>query len=410
MGLSIDIRKKLGDFSLDISFHSDARRIGILGPSGCGKSMTLKSIAGIERPDAGRICLGEDAVLFDQERRINLKPQKRNVGYMFQNYALFPTMTVTQNIAAGLKLTGQERQERVREMIERFHLQGLEEHVPGQLSGGQQQRVALARIMAYRPDLILLDEPFSALDQHLKERLQHELLEMLEDYEGQVIMVSHSRDEIYRFADELLVMDQGRILADGPTRRIFADPGTAAVARMTGCKNFSAARRLDAHTLYLNDWGTTLHLGREIPEDTCAIGYRAHFFEPVWEHGAGDGAPEGLVAVESEAGAQEDDMAAGSGAGAPGAAETEATGNSQAPRNADGSTPRAGEVPPNCIPFRLSGVDELPFERRYYIEPASPDAELICWFVQSRDRNLMDSRPAPKLLRLKEEAVMLLHD
>jgi len=371
MGFLVDIQKKLGDFQLDISFSSNVRRIGILGPSGCGKSMTLKSIAGIEQPDRGRIVIGtgddpaSNHVLYDSAKKINLKPQKRNVGYMFQNYALFPTMTVAQNIAAGLRLPAAQRDERVREMISRFRLQGLEDHLPGQLSGGQQQRVALARIMAYQPDLIMLDEPFSALDQHLKERLQHELISMLEGYQGQVILVSHSRDEIYRFSEELLIMEQGRILARGKTQVLFDHPHTKPVAKMTGCKNFSAARRLDAHTLRLTDWGIDLHLRREIPEEITAIGYRAHFFKPVW-----------------------------------------------------------GERRENCIPFRLSGVDELPFERRYYIAPAGETAagmagpgsgtaeepETICWFVQEEERRRLDASPAPDWLQLKEEAVLLLRD
>ena len=349
MSIRVDIRKKLGDFSLAISFETDAKRVGILGPSGCGKSMTLKSIAGIERPDAGYISI-DDKVLFDSSRKINLKPQKRRVGYMFQNYALFPTMTVTQNIAAGRGITS----ERVREMIDRFRLKGLEDHYPSELSGGQQQRVALARIMAYRPDLILLDEPFSALDDNLKERLQHEMIAMLSDYDGQVILVSHSRDEIYRFSEELLTMQDGHVLAGGKTAELFADPGTVSVARMTGCKNFSGAERLDAHRIRLTDWGITLQLEREIPEGIDAVGYRAHAFEPVW-----------------------------------------------------------GELQDNCIAFRLSGVDELPFERRYYLLPeketASGDAsETICWFIQDSERAGMDGKPAPDYLKLKEESVMLL--
>ena len=349
MSIRVDIRKKLGDFSLAISFETDAKRVGILGPSGCGKSMTLKSIAGIERPDAGHISI-DDKVLFDSSRKINLKPQKRRVGYMFQNYALFPTMTVTQNIAAGRGITS----ERVREMIDRFRLKGLEGHYPSELSGGQQQRVALARIMAYRPDLILLDEPFSALDDNLKERLQHEMIAMLSDYDGQVILVSHSRDEIYRFSEELLTMQDGHVLAGGKTAELFADPGTVSVARMTGCKNFSGAERLDAHRIRLTDWGITLQLEREIPEGIDAVGYRAHAFEPVW-----------------------------------------------------------GERQDNCIAFRLSGVDELPFERRYYLLPekehVSGDAsETICWFIQDSERAGMDGKPAPDYLKLKEESVMLL--
>ena len=354
----MDIKKKLGDFSLEISFETDAKRIGILGPSGCGKSMTLKSIAGIEKPDSGRIQI-DDRVLFDQGEKINLKPQKRNVGYMFQNYALFPTMTVVQNIGAGLGISDEDRNARVTDMIERFHLQGLEKHLPGQLSGGQQQRVALARIMAYRPDLILLDEPFSALDEHLKERLQHEMMTMLEGYEGQVILVSHSRDEIYRFSEELLIMDSGHVMARGKTAQLFDDPGTVAVARMTGCKNFSGAERLDAHHLKLSDWGILLEIEREIPEGINSVGYRAHAFEPVW-----------------------------------------------------------GERQKNCLAFNLSGVDELPFERRYYLLPEEDSAasgpirkdpsELICWFIQDSERAHMDEKPAPDYLKLREESIMLL--
>ena len=346
MSISLDINKRLGDFSLEISFETDAKRIGILGPSGCGTSMTLKSIAGIEKPDSGHIRI-DNRVLFDQGQKINLKPQKRRVGYMFQNYALVPTMNVVQNIGAGLGVADEDKSARISDMIERFHLQGLEKHLPGQLSGGQQQRVALARIMAYRPDIILLDEPFSALDEHLKERLQHEMISMLEDYEGQVILVSHNRDEIYRFSEELLIMDDGHVMARGQTERLFGDPGSVAVARMTGCKNFSDAERLDDHRIRLKEWDVTLELEREIPEDIDAIGYRAHAFEPVW-----------------------------------------------------------GERQKNCLPFRLSGVDELPFERRYYLLPE--EGELICWFIQDNERAQMEGKPHPDYLKLREESVMLL--
>ena len=160
MYLHLDIDKKLNDFRLQVSCEGNASRIGILGASGCGKSMTLKSIAGIEKPDKGRIVLG-DRTLFDTSGKINLRPQARRVGYLFQNYALFPTMTVEQNIMAGLYGRGVDASKRVKEMITKFQLEGLEKRRPGELSGGQQQRVALARIMAYRPEAILLDEPFS---------------------------------------------------------------------------------------------------------------------------------------------------------------------------------------------------------------------------------------------------------
>ena len=158
--------------------ESDAGRIGILGESGSGKSMTLKSIAGIESVDSGHIAVG-GRVLYDSEEKISLKPQKRNVGYMFQNYALFPTMSVLKNVMAGLGRATDENRSRAADMLKRFRMEGFENRLPGELSGGQQQRVALARIMVTEPDLILLDEPFSALDSYLRERMQLEMLEML---------------------------------------------------------------------------------------------------------------------------------------------------------------------------------------------------------------------------------------
>ena len=174
MAMEVKIHKKLGEYELDVHWKSTKKRIGILGASGSGKSLTLKSIAGIEHPDQGHIQI-DDHVLYDSDSRICLKPQKRNVGYMFQNYALFPTMTVEQNVGAGLAGNKKKKQEQVQKMIRHFRLEGLEKRLPRELSGGQQQRVALARIMAYEPSVILLDEPFSALDVFLKDRLQQEM-------------------------------------------------------------------------------------------------------------------------------------------------------------------------------------------------------------------------------------------
>ena len=188
MSIEVLIKKDLGAFKLNIAFQSDSRRIGILGASGCGKSLTLKSIAGIERPDEGRIVVN-GKTLFDSSERMNLKPQLRKVGYLFQNYALFPTMTVEQNIAAGLTGKRGEIMQRVRGIVEQFHLNGLEKRLPGELSGGQQQRVALARMLICEPEVILLDEPFSALDVYLRDQMQRNLMEMLETYLGIVIFL-----------------------------------------------------------------------------------------------------------------------------------------------------------------------------------------------------------------------------
>ena len=192
--LYADIHKKIGEFDLNVLIESDADRVGILGESGSGKSMTLRSIAGIESVDSGHIEV-DGRGLYDPSEKIDLKPQKRNVGYMFQNYALFPTMSVMKNVMAGLGRATEENRDKAADMLRRFRMDGFEDRLPGELSGGQQQRVALARIMVTEPDLILLDEPFSALDSYLRDRMQVEMLEMLEDYKGQAVMVSHSRDE-----------------------------------------------------------------------------------------------------------------------------------------------------------------------------------------------------------------------
>ena len=280
MSLKLKINKKIGAFQLDMQADIDSNRIGILGASGCGKSMTLKCIAGIESNDEGYIIL-DDRVLMDSSKKINLKPQQRKLGYLFQNYALFPTMTVEKNIAAGL--SGQSKEyvkERVAEMIHRFRLDGLEKHIPDQLSGGQQQRTAIARIMAYEPGLIMLDEPFSALDSHLKERLLLEMQEMLTDYEGTILVVSHNREEIYQLTDSLIVMENGRIIRQGKTKDIFRDPQLMTAAKLTGCKNISAIKKLGEYRLFAEDWGIELETAEPIADDINYVGIRAHDLMP----------------------------------------------------------------------------------------------------------------------------------
>ena len=278
--LKVNIQKKLKEFDLDIDFELKKGRLGILGPSGCGKSMTLKSIAGIVDPDKGIISLnaGEETVYFDSSNKVNLKPQKRNVGYLFQNYALFPNMTVEENIACGLSKDDDEKI--VSDMIKRFHLGGLENRYPRQLSGGQQQRVALARIMAYGPDVILLDEPFSAMDAFLKEQLRIELVNLLRDFDGFSIMVTHDRDEAFQFCDELIVLDKGKVIAKGDTYEIFENPGKVQVARLTGCKNISEVEIIDDYHLKALDWGVTFEVAEKISSSITHIGIRAHSFRP----------------------------------------------------------------------------------------------------------------------------------
>ena len=276
--LKVDIQKKLKEFDLIVDFELKKKHLGILGPSGCGKSMTLKSIAGIVNPDEGIVSLntGEETVYFDSSKKINLKPQKRNVGYLFQNYALFPNMTVEENIACGLTKNYDEKI--VSDMIKRFHLDGLEKRYPRQLSGGQQQRVALARILAYNPDVILLDEPFSAMDTFLKEQLRIELSNSLNDFDGFSIMVTHDRDEAFQFCDELIVLDEGKIIAKGDTYEIFENPGKVQVARLTGCKNISKIEIIDEYHVKSLEWGEIFEVSEKISPNITHIGIRAHNF------------------------------------------------------------------------------------------------------------------------------------
>ena len=281
MSLYVDIKKDLGGFRLSVKFEAKDGVMGILGPSGCGKSMTLRCIAGVERPDEGRIVL-DGVTLFDSEQRINLKPQQRRVGYLFQNYALFPNMTVRQNILCGAKWEKDKakREELLARYIELMQLSGLEGHYPAQLSGGQQQRVALARILVNQPKLLMLDEPFSALDTHLREKLLVEMKGILERFGGVSIAVTHSRDEAYDLCDTIALMGDGRIHTLKPTKELFADPGTKAGASMTGCKNFSRARKIGEYEVEALDWGVGFTTAKPVRDDVAYIGIRAHYFSP----------------------------------------------------------------------------------------------------------------------------------
>jgi len=273
MALSVDIEKKLGNFRLRVAFETEGGVLALLGASGCGKSMTLKCIAGIEKPDRGRIVL-DGVTLFDSEKRVNLPPQKRRVGYLFQQYALFPNMTVAQNIRCGVR-DRSRAEAALRDIIPAMHLEGLESHRPAELSGGQQQRVALARILVNEPQLLLLDEPFSALDSQLRFRLEEELRHAIGRFGKSVLLVSHNRDEVFRLSDDIAVMNHGNIEAIGHKADIFADPVTRHGAVMTGCKNISAVERLDEGRLLAVQWGMELRSPKSFGEAKY-IGIRMH--------------------------------------------------------------------------------------------------------------------------------------
>ncbi|NJK61637.1 MAG: molybdate ABC transporter permease subunit [Synechococcaceae cyanobacterium SM2_3_1] len=274
--LSVQISRTLPSFQLQVMFTGDQKPLGLLGASGSGKSMTLRCIAGFETPQQGRIQI-RDRVVFDPERGINLPASQRHVGFVFQNYALFPHLTVQQNIAFGLQhLPSGDQSLWVQEWIHRMQLKGLEDRYPAQLSGGQQQRVALARALAPQPDVLLLDEPFSALDTHLRSQMERQLRLSLESYAGAVLFVTHNLEEAYRLCPSLLVLDKGCIAAWGSKEEILYHPPTVKVALLTGCKNIAAARKLDHSKLEVPHWGCEVGIKHWEEKTDLHVGIRAH--------------------------------------------------------------------------------------------------------------------------------------
>ena len=279
MALSVDIEKKFKGFTLRMAFEAGNETVALLGASGCGKSMTLRCVAGVERPDRGRIVL-DGETLFDSDRHINLSPQKRKVGLMFQHYALFPQMTVWQNVLCGARrgMKGKEREKAARDVLEAFGLMEMRDRLPSQLSGGQQQRASLARILVSQPRILMLDEPFSALDSHLRFRMEQETRQVIRQFGKTVLLVSHDRDEAYRLADRVAVIREGHIERMGARAEVFAQPGTRAGCALTGCKNISAIRVIDSCHVFALDWGLTLTL--PLKPGTDALGIRMHAVKP----------------------------------------------------------------------------------------------------------------------------------
>jgi iron(III) transport system ATP-binding protein len=233
----VEITKAFGRFTAlrDVSFTVNRGRfLCILGPSGCGKTTLLRIVAGLEAQDAGRV--------FFQDRDVSRLPvSKRNVGIVFQSYALFPNLTAFQNVGYGLKGRRQDRdavRRRVEELLELVGLQLMGPKYPAQLSGGQQQRVALARAMALSPDLLLLDEPLSALDAQVRVMLRSEIRNLQQRLGVTTVMVTHDQEEALTMADRILVMDHGRIVQDGTPLEIYHQPATPFVASFIGSMNF----------------------------------------------------------------------------------------------------------------------------------------------------------------------------
>jgi molybdate transport system ATP-binding protein len=280
MSLEIDIRKKLSGFTLEIAYKAADEWLGLLGASGSGKSMTLRCIAGISTPDEGRIAINGRTV-YDSARGINLPPQQRKAGYLFQNYALFPHLTIRQSLALVLRNKSAAEQKRlIGRTLAQFGLEEAAGQKPPRLSGGQQQRAALARMLISGPEIVMLDEPFSALDSFLRDAVEKELTETVSGFPGTVLLVSHNRDEVYRACSRMVILDRGKISRDGERDAIFQNPLTVAAARLTGCKNIACAHKTGECSIVVPEWNLALNTAGPVPDALRYAGIRARHIRP----------------------------------------------------------------------------------------------------------------------------------
>ncbi|HEY9768354.1 MAG TPA: molybdate ABC transporter permease subunit [Coleofasciculaceae cyanobacterium] len=275
--LTVDIQKQLRDFFLDVSFAANQTPLGLLGASGAGKSTIVRCIAGLETPDRGRIVLN-GKVLFDSEQNVNLPPRDRACGFLFQNYALFPHLTVAENIAFGISqgTSSSIIKQEVAKQLLALDLPDLGNCYPGELSGGQQQRVALARAKASKPEILLLDEPFSALDTYLRDKQEKLLQKTLITYQGVTLFITHNLEEAYRVCSNLLIVDEGKTIAYDSKHNIFEHSPNFRVAQLTNCKNFSRAVAISGQTIQALDWNCTLEVIEPPSASLAYLGIRAH--------------------------------------------------------------------------------------------------------------------------------------
>ena len=389
--LSVTLRKSLPGFSLDVSFSTDDQPLGLLGASGAGKSLILRCIAGVETPDAGRIVLN-GRVLFDSDRGIDVPSRDRRVGVLFQNYALFPHLSVAQNIAFGLPggLSVRQQRQIVEALLVSVQLQGMGNRPVVTLSGGQQQRVALARVLASQPEVLLLDEPFSALDTHLRATIERDLQLQLEQFPGITLLVTHNIEEAYRLCHNLLVMDGGRISVCDRKQIVLERPETVSAARLTGCKNISHAVAVGASTVCAVDWNCTLQVRKPIPKTLTHVGVRAH------QLGFLEALSPGQIAIRQavvEGGWQEEEML-----------ETVDEAIVLHPQPAI----------PNTFPCWLAMTGETPHRMTLYLKlnepPSRPDDYHLQAEVFKAKWEVLKEMPFPWSIAIDPERLMLLSD
>lgn len=275
MSVDIDICKHFPKLDIHFTLQADHERVGLLGASGCGKSTILRMISGVETPDQGHIIV-DGNVFFDAQKHINMTPQSRKTALLFQNYQLFPNMSVFDNVCAGIVQNDTtQKAQAAHKALELFSMDEYANDYPFQLSGGQKQRVALARMIAAKPSYFMFDEPFSALDSYLKSSFEQQLLDMLDEINAPVLFVSHNIDEALRFCDKVCILDQGSVVEFGRPQELFAHPMHLATLKLSGCKNISCATYIDEHHLHADDWGIDMYSPHVLDPALKYVGIRA---------------------------------------------------------------------------------------------------------------------------------------
>jgi molybdate transport system ATP-binding protein len=267
--LNVRLRKAFaGGFELDVAFVVRRGITILFGASGAGKTTLLDCIAGITLPDSGQVIIG-DRALFDSEHRINVPIRSRNIGYVFQDLALFPHLNVESNVAYGLAgVHPQEREQRIGKALDALGIAALRKRPPAQLSGGERQRVALARALVTQPSLLLLDEPLAALDLPIRMKIADDLRRSIQNLTIPVLYVTHSRDEVLMLGERLLVLEQGRVIAQGTPHEVLSAPQSETVAQLAGFENLFDAEVTSLH----RDRGTmTCRIGEALEIETPLV-------------------------------------------------------------------------------------------------------------------------------------------
>jgi molybdate transport system ATP-binding protein len=250
-GLQVRVRRLLasedGAFQLDVAFALDKGITILFGPSGAGKTTLLDCIAGLTDPDQGRIAVGK-RVLFDSNAGINVGPAERKIGYVFQDLALFPHLTVEANVAYGLRgLKAEDRKQRFAAALESMGISELRARHPAELSGGERQRVALARALVTQPSVMLLDEPLAALDMPVRMKIAEDLRRSIQALPIPVLYVTHSRDEVFMLGERMLMLERGKIIAEGTPHQVMSAPRSETVAQLAGFENVFEAEVTSTH-------------------------------------------------------------------------------------------------------------------------------------------------------------------